>query len=162
MRQKARVEMEYRIFRCVRGCIPELYFFIELEHEWCFIMEYLNGGTLEDCLKLDGKLPESEYQEILAESVAAVIQFHSYGFVHCDLKPSNIIFDSKGRARLIDFHYALCLKECPQSSPSGGTFPYQAPEAFNHSPCSYANDWWVTGLIACVTTYNNLHALGVQ
>ena len=53
---------------------------------------------------------------------------HAKGYVHCDLKPSNVLITTEGAPVLIDFNVAF--KHNANQSPGnvGGTLPYMAPE----------------------------------
>ena len=49
-------------------------------------------------------LPQSISYAI--DCVQALRKFHSAGFVHCDLKPDNIMVNAEGEIRIIDFGLA--------------------------------------------------------
>ena len=62
----------------------------------------------------------------IAEALAYV---HSKGILHCDLKPANVLLDSRDQVRLADFGQAQLASEL---TPSLGTFFYMAPEQARH------------------------------
>ncbi len=65
-------------------------------------------------------------------TIARAVQYaHDRGFLHCDLKPSNILLDSEGRPYVTDFGLAKRASENSEASLSGaimGTPSYMAPE----------------------------------
>ena len=70
---------------------------------FCFVMEYMHGGDFNHLLQTYGRLDESIARFYIAELVLAVEHLHSVGVVHRDLKPDNILLDSKGHIKLTDF-----------------------------------------------------------
>jgi len=96
-------------------------------------MEYLPGGSLADQLKR-GPLPVNEALRVATELCEALAYAHGEHVVHCDIKPANVLFDEKGRARLADFgiaHVSAELVTRPFYTATGmamGTIRYMAPE----------------------------------
>jgi serine/threonine protein kinase len=70
-----------------------------------FVMEYVEGATLiEHCNK--NKFSINERLEFFRQILDAINYSHSKGFIHCDIKPNNILVDSKGTPKVIDFGIA--------------------------------------------------------
>lgn len=70
-----------------------------------FVMEYVDGVSLiEYCNQKRFSITErlSFFREVLA----AISYSHSKGFIHCDIKPNNILVDSNGTPKVIDFGIA--------------------------------------------------------
>lgn len=65
----------------------------------------LRGGTLSQRLEHFGRQPApwAEARLWLDAIAAGLNELHQAGMVHCDPKPSNVLFDSQGRALLSDF-----------------------------------------------------------
>ena len=70
---------------------------------FCFVMEYMHGGDFNRLLQIYGRFDEKIARFYIAELVLAVEHLHSVGVVHRDLKPDNILLDSKGHIKLTDF-----------------------------------------------------------
>ena len=78
---------------------------------------------------------------------------HQLGYVHCDIKPNNILMDDAGRVRVIDFGQSCKIgttKERIQGTPD-----YIAPEQVNRQPVTVQTDvynlgatlyWALTGI----------------
>jgi formylglycine-generating enzyme required for sulfatase activity/predicted Ser/Thr protein kinase len=99
----------------------------------CFIaMEYVDGGTLRDRIT-DGeghprRLPPADAARIVSEVADALDHAHRNGVIHCDIKPSNILIDERGAARLADFGIARIDGEQPPDNAVEGSLPYMSPE----------------------------------
>ncbi|EEA07496.1 protein kinase domain-containing protein [Cryptosporidium muris RN66] len=89
------------------------------------VMEYLPGGDLMSYLiKLD-KFSEEDTKFYMAELVHAVDLVHQLGFVHRDVKPDNIVLDSNGHLKLLDFglcKFAPTIEEVNSNSKSYSHF----------------------------------------
>lgn len=82
---------------------------------WYFVMEYVDGYNFGDLLARKQHLGESDCV-LVCESVASALchAWESYGLVHCDIKPDNIMIDSSGTVKLTDLglaHKYEALKE---------------------------------------------------
>lgn len=64
--------------------------------------------------------------EIGAEICEALAYAHRKGIQHCDVKPSNVLVTTAGRALLLDFN--LSRQHGVAAAVVGGTLPYMAPE----------------------------------
>lgn len=67
-----------------------------------YVMKYLEGGSVASRLKR-AKYDEAEALDLVRQIADALDTIHSHGLLHLDVKPANILFDSIGRAVLIDF-----------------------------------------------------------
>jgi serine/threonine protein kinase len=71
-----------------------------------FVMEYIEGDTLEHYIEHNGKLPNEEIESFLKQMIEAVIYVHSQGLIHRDIKPSNFMLTKGGAIKLLDFGIA--------------------------------------------------------
>lgn len=67
------------------------------------VMEYLPGGDLAALIKMMGYLPEKWVKQYISEIIISVDDMHQDGIIHHDLKPDNLLIDSKGHIKLTDF-----------------------------------------------------------
>jgi len=87
-----------------------------------------------------------------AEQLVDVIQkLHDAGYVHGDIKPSNVLVDAEGQVRLIDLGVAHRVGD--PASGFKGTLGYAAPELLKGSAPSPATDLYGFGalLYSCIT-----------
>lgn len=74
------------------------------------VMEFLPGGSLRDRLR-GHPLPLKQAITVAGEVCEALEYAHAHGIIHRDIKPENILFDARGRAKLIDFTAAHFSRE---------------------------------------------------
>jgi serine/threonine protein kinase/Flp pilus assembly protein TadD len=96
-------------------------------------MELLEGRTLDQLLKRDFAqgVPWGLARTLIAELGAGLSYAHDRGFVHCDLKPSNIFVTQAFRPKILDFGIARALRAPGQrdSSEHAGLTPrYASPQ----------------------------------
>ena len=109
------------------------------------IVEFLPGGTLEDRLR-DGPVPPLEAVSAIIRLADALAVLHEKGFLHGDIKPSNIGYTSDGSPKLLDFGLA---RETDAAMTAGGTLRYMSPEALSGRPADEVDDVWSL----CVVLY---------
>mmetsp|Transcript_19389 Transcript_19389/g.40597 ORF Transcript_19389/g.40597 Transcript_19389/m.40597 type:complete len:847 (+) Transcript_19389:688-3228(+) len=114
-----------------------------------FVLDYCAGGELFFHLGKVGKFDEPRACFYAAEITLAIAYVHDLDIVYRDLKPENVLLDSRGHVRLTDFGLS---KEGISSSSSGansfcGTPEYLAPEILNRQGHGRAVDWWSLGAL---------------
>jgi WD40 repeat protein/tRNA A-37 threonylcarbamoyl transferase component Bud32 len=100
------------------------------------VMEYVEGGSLQDYLNLDGPADWQTVARIGAEVAEGLAAAHAMGVVHRDIKPSNILLSGDittgplGRAKIGDFGLARAADETRLTLTGTvlGTPMYMAPE----------------------------------
>jgi serine/threonine-protein kinase len=112
------------------------------------VFEYVEGETLKDRIKRQGRLPVSEAVAYAIEIGRALECAHQHRLVHRDVKPQNVLIDADGRAKVTDFGIARSL-EAHGLTATGrvlGTTDYVSPEqALGHE----------------VTPQSDIYSLGV-
>lgn len=68
-----------------------------------YVMEYIDGKSLNEITKERGALPEAEAVGYICQVTDALKYVHSLNRLHLDIKPGNIMIDKNGEAILIDF-----------------------------------------------------------
>ena len=100
-----------------------------------YVMEYLPGGTLDDLLRVKGRLTPDEALDVLEPVCVALDAAHAAGVVHRDVKASNIAFD-EGRRRVLLLDFGIAKLVAPDPGHPGlttvgrrlGTPTIMAPE----------------------------------
>ena len=64
------------------------------------VCEYMNGGTLSNIIREQGKQTLAETVRVIGAMCAALSEAHALGIVHRDIKPQNILFGSVGTNKL--------------------------------------------------------------
>lgn len=129
--------------------IATLYDFLEFGGRPCIIMEYVDGQTLVDRIRLQGPLHSADAWAIFLAIVGAVAYVHDQGIVHRDLKTANIRINSQGVAKLLDFGIAKGTGT-PNLTEAGnviGTLSYMPPEQLLGEPASTRSDVWALGIV---------------
>ena len=90
-----------------------------------FVLDYCAGGELFFHLGKIGRFPEERAKFYTAQIILALEYVHSLDIIYRDLKPENVLLDSKGNVRLTDFGLS---KEGVSSHSSGATSFCGTPE----------------------------------
>ena len=127
----------------------------EERHLFFYVMELLEGETIDAKIKRTGGLELDEALRIYADILDGVHVLHLLGIIHRDLKPENIFLTKDGRVVVLDLGVA---KFDPQrfpdrAQPTGpgvilGTCAYMSPEQCLGDPLDPRSDLYAVGLIA--------------
>lgn len=91
--------------------LPKLYASFQDTENLYLVMEYAHGGDLENLMhSRDYKFNEDEARFYCAELILAVERVHQLGYMHRDVKPANILIDSKGHIKLGDFGCCMSIE----------------------------------------------------
>lgn len=74
--------------------------------QYYMVLEFVEGGTLRDFLRIRKKLEPVEAIKIIEDSAAALSFAFSKGITHRDMKTTNILISSSGVSKLVDFGLA--------------------------------------------------------
>lgn len=103
------------------------------------LMELVEGRTLET-VKFNGMVG---YCKVYHAAATALCQMHAAGYIHADIKPSNIMVTQEGHVKLIDFGQSCkdgTVKERIQGTPD-----YIAPEQVKRQPITAKTDMFNLG-----------------
>ncbi len=124
--------------------------FIGLEGSHIFIaMQYVDGGTLEERIVREGRLPQRDALQIIGSVALALWAAHAQNIVHRDIKPSNIMLMRDGRVLVSDFGIAKMGDAPTDLTTAGlvmGTPHYMAPEQCQGQKVDGRTDLYATGV----------------
>jgi Nif-specific regulatory protein len=121
-----------------------------------FTMEYFAGRKISDYF--DGKNWEELY-DVLLQIASALHYIHRSGIIHLDLKPSNILVDESGRAKLMDFGLAIESRQVLDRR-IRGTLQYMAPEVLRQDRVDSRSDFYALGMTLYETVTGALPGYG--
>lgn len=140
--------------------VKVLAFGISRDNQPYLVMEYIQGKSLAEDLKINGRMSLLRFRNVFLPVLSALEAAHEAGLVHRDVKPANIMLtldiDGVERAKLLDFGIA---KELPESgveavtlglTHSGsliGSPAYMSPEQCDGKPLDRRSDIYS---MACV------------
>ncbi len=115
-------------------------------------MEYVDGATLRDLLRMRGRLAPSDALAIFEQVLGALGAAHKAGLVHRDVKPENVLLTEDGRVKVADFGLARAITSSVSShtATSGmiiGTVSYLAPEQVERSVADARSDVYAAGIM---------------
>jgi TonB family protein len=117
-----------------------------------FVMEYVEGISLQSLLTQRAPLTVAEALRIMAPVAEAIDYAHRFGIVHRDIKPANILIQPDGQPKLMDFGVArLSTSVTTGSGQFFGSPSYMAPEQIagdKSTPLTLSADLFSFGVVA--------------
>jgi len=123
-----------------------------------YVMEYLDGLSLEEAVTRRGPLAVPHVIHILRQVCGALREAHEQGLIHRDIKPSNILICRQGTrvdvVKLVDFGLVQQMVGGPDASKSTltatmtGTPHYMSPEQADGSAVDARSDLYSLGTTA--------------
>jgi serine/threonine-protein kinase len=115
-------------------------------------MEYVQGRTLADILRLNQRITTQQTAEIASEVAAALGFAHRNGVVHRDIKPANILIGSNGQVKVADFGIARAMNAPTESNLTQagsvmGTATYFSPEQAQGAQPDPRSDLYSLGVV---------------
>ncbi|MCB9573377.1 MAG: protein kinase [Kofleriaceae bacterium] len=119
------------------------------------IMEYVEGETLWELMRRQGRLPVRRIVPILIQVCDALSEAHGLGIVHRDLKPANIVLQQapgyRDFARVLDFGLARWAddedRRLTRTGHVFGTPQYLSPEQAQGAEVTPQSDLYALGVI---------------
>ena len=98
------------------------------------ITEYIEGQTLTQWMRDNPRADFARVRDLVEQVAKGVRAFHRQDMIHQDLRPDNVMIDSSGTAKVIDFGAVRVAGMSegvrPEDEPILGTEQYSAPEYF--------------------------------
>ncbi len=130
----------------------------EAEGTSFFTMEYVDGQPLSSLIDPGGVSLE-RFLELGLPLAGAVAAAHARGIIHRDLKPQNIMIDTTGTLKILDFGLARILLPLPGvigrdegttatlDADFAGTIAYMSPEQLCSQPLDHRTDIFSLGVV---------------
>ncbi len=115
-----------------------------------FVMGFVDGESLAQRVRAQGRLSPHELVPILVDVALALGYAHSRGVVHRDIKEENILLDREARAMVTDFGIARLAQSAPmtQTGTVLGTVFYMSPEQVAGEVVDGRSDLYSFGILA--------------
>jgi serine/threonine-protein kinase len=144
----ARFHSEVRLARQIsHPNVCRVYDIGEVDGAAYISMEYIDGDDLATLLRRIGRLPYDKAIEIARRLCAGLAAAHDKGVVHRDLKPGNVMIDSRGQVFITDFGLAATARDLQHTQLRSGTPAYMAPEQLEGRHVSVQSDLYALGLV---------------
>ncbi|TRY59161.1 hypothetical protein DNTS_032409 [Danionella cerebrum] len=147
-KQEGHILLEKKILQTIRcDFIVTLHAAFKDSRFVYMIMEFCPGGEVWTKLKEVGRFQENIAVFITACVVEAYAYLHNKGVLYRDLKPENLMLDSKGYVKLVDFGFAKELSWGEKTYSFCGTPEYISPEIIQNQGHDFAADFWSLGVL---------------
>jgi serine/threonine protein kinase len=146
----ARFEQEARIVaRLQHPHILPVFDFGRQDGYTYIVMPFIESGSLADLLE-KGPLPLSQILQVVGQVGDALDYAHSFGVIHRDVKPGNILIDRRGNCLLTDFGIARMVEGTTALTRTGGTIgtpAYMSPEQIRAEHLDGRSDLFSLGVV---------------
>jgi hypothetical protein len=116
-----------------------------------FVMELVDGESLSSILRRLGRLELADALKIVQQTARGLASAHERGVVHRDIKPGNLLLDTRGRVRIADFGIALPTRDPAQKLTGTGEFigtpGYVSPEICKGQGVDARSDIFSLGVV---------------
>src|SRR5438034_1609393 len=131
----------------------------EQEGECFYVMELVEGETLEARVRRDGPMPLALALEVIEQAARALAAAEACGVVHRDIKPSNLMLESDASealtVKVIDYGVAKVMG--PQAEPGAE----QTQAGFIGTPAFASPEQFAAAGQSRIDTRSDIYSLGV-
>ncbi len=114
------------------------------------VLEFMDAGAIDHLLHVNGALEPRYALPIFYPLLDGMAHAHSFGYVHRDLKPNNVLLNKAGEAKVTDFGIAKVLGSGEDLTKKGfvlGTTLYMAPEYLSQGSVTPQTDIYSLGVL---------------
>lgn len=117
-------------------------------HTAYLAMELVQGHTLRQLLRDQGRLAPRQALALLDAIVEGLAAAHAAGLVHRDIKPENVLLSDAGQVKLADFGLARAATNQTSTGNLIGTVAYVSPELVTGAAADARSDIYAVGIMA--------------
>jgi len=113
------------------------------------LMDFIEGTTLQaEIFRSRGQSLHQDFIYHTLKSVCSALNYaHKHGYVHCDIKPGNIMIDQHGEVLLTDFGISRMTDAVTATMVGFGTPAYMAPELVRGKDPTPQSDIYSLGVV---------------
>jgi eukaryotic-like serine/threonine-protein kinase len=113
------------------------------------VMEYVEGRSLAQILRDEGRLEPERAARITEQVADALAAAHAAGIIHRDIKPGNVMVSAQDHVKVLDFGIARTRDAVTltQTASVMGTAPYMSPEQAMGRPADARSDIYSLGCV---------------
>lgn len=131
--------------------IVQIYFIGEHAGQPFFAMEFVEGETLAERLRRDGRMDPAEAAGLLLQAAQGLSVAHELGVIHRDIKPANLMLTPRGLLKVTDFGIALAQRDAASKLTGTGQFVgtpgYLSPEVCLGHAIDARSDVFALGIV---------------
>jgi len=129
--------------------IVTLHGYGEEEGRLFFVMELVDGPSLDSELRAGRRFTWSETADIATQICSALKHAHDHGIIHRDMKPANLLMTADGTVKLTDFGIAKLFGTTGLTVAGSmiGTPDYMSPEQTEGNPVTPSSDLYSLGCV---------------
>lgn len=111
-------------------------------------MEYVQGHSLKEVIA-GADLSLEKVLDLAVQMTQGIAAAHAAGVIHRDVKPQNVIVDSQGRVRILDFGLAVLKADSmiTRTDSTYGTVAYMSPEQTQKADIDHRSDIFSVGIV---------------
>jgi len=125
--------------------IIHIYSFDEFDGQPYLVMELADQGSLDSRIEAAGRVPELDILDVGIKMCSALATALQHKLLHRDIKPGNILFNTEGEPKLIDFGLVRAAEDDSWEEHIWGTVYYVAPEKLERKGEDFHSDMYSLG-----------------
>ncbi len=135
--------------RLVHPNIVEIYDINDEGDKHYIVMEYIKGYTLKKLIEVRGAIPVKESVWMIKQLSLALLEAHTNGILHRDIKSQNVLIKPDGTVKMADFGIAQANDDIQITKQDTilGSVHYLAPELTKGKPASMQSDIYSLGIV---------------
>jgi serine/threonine-protein kinase len=131
--------------------IVAVYDYFEEDGGYFIVQEYVDGRSLAEVLRSEGRLHPDRAADVASDIAAALGAAHREGMVHRDIKAGNVLWAEDGQVKVADFGIARLFSggdsDLTQAGVVMGTATYFSPEQAQGKPVDPRSDLYSLGVV---------------